>query len=411
MDLRFSVLVPTRQRPDTLPATLATLIAQPGDDYEIVVADNCGDAEVDAIIKAAQQRHPRLRHTRSDRVLPMAANWERGLAACSGEYVTVLGDDDGFLPTTLGVVRSLASLSKAKVISWEVHAYWWPDTIAYWHRNRLYVVLGNNNLVWKESRPALVATYRNVVSFGDLPSIYSGFVHRDVINAVIGRFGAYFVPTEMPPDVCSGIINLAYTGRYLHSCRPLTVRGNSRRSTGTAYWARSLGKEQQQTYEREEGKTLEQLYHPSSRASANIMNASTNIGFCVAMNKLHLKDLLFPDDNELQIDLAALVRHTIATLNNEPEAYNDNLEDALHLAERIGLKVDASTIPARVPLDRKSIQGPFDHPKSPLNIAVNCALVNIFDVAGAAQLAAALSSEPMVEVVPATANAGLRKAG
>ena len=142
---RFSVLVPTRQRPDTLPATLATLVEQPGDDYEIVVADNCGDERVDKVIKSAQARHPRVKHTRSDRILPMAVNWERGLAACSGEYVTVLGDDDGFLPTTLEVLRRLVSLSKAKVIAWEVHAYWWPDTIAHWNRNKLYVVLGSND--------------------------------------------------------------------------------------------------------------------------------------------------------------------------------------------------------------------------------------------------------------------------
>src|SRR5476649_943362 len=100
MDLRFSILVPTRQRPDTLPATLATLVEQPGDDYEIVVADNFGDEEVARVIAAAQQANPRVKHVRTDRVLPMAQNWERGLAACTGEYVSVLGDDDGFLPTT-----------------------------------------------------------------------------------------------------------------------------------------------------------------------------------------------------------------------------------------------------------------------------------------------------------------------
>jgi glycosyltransferase involved in cell wall biosynthesis len=85
MDLRFSILVPTRQRPDTLLATLATLLWLTGYDYEIVVADNCGDEEVAAAINAVQQRHPRVKHLRSDRVLPMAANWERGLAPTSAD--------------------------------------------------------------------------------------------------------------------------------------------------------------------------------------------------------------------------------------------------------------------------------------------------------------------------------------
>ena len=405
MDLRFSILVPTRQRPDTLPATLSTLMEQPGDDYEIVVADNCSDKAVGAIVEAAQQRHPRVKHIRSDRILPMAANWERGLAACSGEYVTVLGDDDGLLPTTLGAIRRLVSLSSARVIAWSLHTYWWPDTIVYWNRNRLYVVLGNSNLTWMESRPALVEHYRDIVAFGDLPSIYNGFVHRDVINTVIDRFGGYFVPADMPPDVCSGIINLAHTGRYLFSSRPLAVRGNSRHSTGTAYWARSLGKEQQQLYEKYEGKTLQQLFHPS-------MNPSPNIGFCVAMNKLHLKDLLFPYDDELQIDLTALIRHTLATLNHDPDAYEDNLADTLQLAQRIGFAVDPRAIPAKTASNRQPIQGPFDHPKSATNIAVNCDVANVFDVAGAARLAAAMSPELLVESgASAVASAPARKAG
>jgi glycosyltransferase involved in cell wall biosynthesis len=405
MDLRFSILVPTRQRPDTLPATLATLVEQPGDDYEIVVADNFGDEEVARVIAAAQQANPRVKHIRTDRVLPMAQNWERGLAACTGEYVSVLGDDDGFLPTTLDEVRNLISLSNAKVIAWNVHAYWWPDTIAHWHRNRLYVFLGNNEVGWRESRPALVEVYRDVVAFGDLPTIYSGFVHRDVINRVISKFGAYFVPADMSPDVSSGIINLTHTGRYLHSGRPLAIRGASKRSNGTSFWARSLGKEQQKIYQSEEGKTLEQLFHPS-------MNASPNVGFGIAMTKLHLKDLLFPHDDELRIDLIALVKYTIATLNGEPEAYDDNLADALQLAERIGFAVDRRTIPVKTPSVRNKMQGPFEHANSNLNIAVNCDLANVFDVAGAARLAAAMSSAPNVRLSrAATSTVAARKAG
>ena len=382
--------MPTRQRPDTLLATLATLIWQTGDDYEIVVADNCGDQEVAAVVNAVQQRHPRIKHIRADRVIPMAENWERGIAASSGEYVSVLGDDDGFLPSTLDIVRHLIAATDARVINWDVHNYWWPDTIAFWHRNRLYASLGNNQCGWDHSRAALVETYRNVVSFGDLPSIYTGFVHRDVINSVIDRFGAYFVPRDMSPDVVSGLVNLAYTSRYLMSRRPLAVRGNSKRSTGTSFWARSLGKERRTDYQKEEGKTLEQLAHPS-------MVASENVGFIVTWNKLHFKDLLFPHDNEIQVDLSILVKSTIAALNFEPEAYDDNLADALRLAEKIGFVVDPKTIPAKVDVVRKPFQGPMGS-GSNLSISVNCALANVFDVAGAARLAEAMSSVANVQV-------------
>jgi glycosyltransferase involved in cell wall biosynthesis len=397
MDLRFSILVPTRQRPDTLLATLATLMWQTGDDYEIVVADNCGDEQVAAVINAVQQRHPRVKHLRSDQVLPMSANWERGLAACSGEYISVLGDDDGFLPSTLDVVRGMVATTDARVIAWDVHTYWWPDTIVYWHKNRLYVALGNNEWGWIDSRAALVETYRNAASFGDLPMIYNGFIHRDIINTVIDRFGAYFVPAHLAPDVSSGIINLAHTSRYLYSRRPLAVRGNSKRSNGTSFWARSLGKEQQTIYLKEEKTTIEKLSHPS-------LTASQNIWFAVASLKLFLKDLLFPHDNELQIDCSSVIRTVLATLNDDPEAYDDNLAEAVQLADKIGFAIDPKTIPAKTTAtpSRKHLQGPAGSGTN-LTIGINCTLANVFDVAAAARLAEALSSPAAVQVTRPTA--------
>jgi len=404
MDLQFSILVPTRQRPDTLLATLATLVWQTGDDYEIVVADNCGDEEVAAVVNAVQQRHPRVKHVRSDRVIPMAENWERGLAACTGEYVSVLGDDDGFLPSTLDAVRALVGATHARLINWSVHNYWWPDTIVTWNRNRLYVSPGNNQIVWVQSRAALIESYRNVVNFGDLPSIYTSFVHRDIINSVIDRYGAYFVPRDMSPDIISGLINLAYTDRYLISHQALALRGNSRRSTGTSFWARSLGKERRTDYQREEGKTVEQLAHPS-------MTASENVGFIIAWNKLHLKDLMFPFDNEIQVDLSVLVRHTIANLNQDPEAYDDNLADALRLAEKIGFAVDPKSIPGKAIDARRPLQGPAGSSAN-MCIGVNCTLANVFDVAGAARLAEAMSSPMNFRLgSPASVEEPTRKAG
>jgi hypothetical protein len=403
MDPKFSILVPTRQRPDTLLATLATLIWHPGDDYEIVVADNFGDEDVAAVIAAAQQRHPQIKYIRSDRVLPMSENWERGLAACSGEYVSVLGDDDGFLPSTLDVVRKLIAITQARVISWETHTYWWPDTIVHWNRNKLYVSLGNLDVAWIQSRPALVETYRSTVSFGRLPMIYNGFVHREIINSVIDRFGAYFVPAFASPDVTSGIVNLAHTNRYLHSFRPLAVRGNSRRSTGSSFLVRSRGTEQQNNYLKEEGRTIEQLVHPS-------MPASRSIGFGIASTKLHLKDLLFPHDDELQVDLGSVVQSTIASLNDDVESYDDNLADAFQLAERIGFTVDRSTIPAKIPVPRRALQGPLVSGTN-LSMGINCDMANVFDIAGAARLAEALSPEIDVRVVPASVEETQNKAG
>jgi glycosyltransferase involved in cell wall biosynthesis len=399
MGPQFSILVPTRQRPDTLASTLATLVTQAGDDYEIVVADNFGDAEVAKVIAEAQRASTSIKHVRSSRVLPMAENWENGLAACSGAFVTVLGDDDGFMPSTLATARKLLTSSGTKVLSWNVHTYWWPNTIAYWNANRLYVSFANS-VEWRHSRSVLLAFFRDELTFGALPTIYSAFVHRDIINTARNKYGRYFVAPELSPDVTSAIINLIQTERFLHSNHALAVRGNSKNSTGTAHWARAFGKEQRETYLKEENRKLEELSHPN-------LIPSPNLGFAIANLKLFLKELLFSDDRDIEVDRITVVKSAIANLNFEPESYDDNLADALQLADKLGFNVDPNTIPPKLPLTtRDRYQGAGYNQRSELSICVNCDQAKIFNVAEAACIAEAISSPPTLTISgPIVANA------
>src|SRR5687767_7917847 len=118
----FSIVIPTRDRAVTFRHTLATVAWQAGDDYEIVVADN---ASGPGIRFAVEELAPgKTRYVRSETILSMTGNWENGLAACRGEYVTVLGDDDAFLPSSLALARKLIAATKAKIISWQWHTYW-----------------------------------------------------------------------------------------------------------------------------------------------------------------------------------------------------------------------------------------------------------------------------------------------
>ena len=124
---RFSVVVPTRNRPETLRHALTTCLDQDFEDYEIIVCDNSDPApaaEVAAIVAAANS--PRIRYLPSDRPLAMSANWERGLSEALGEYVTVLGDDDGLMPYALRELDRLVSRTGAKAIRWQRAIYTWP---------------------------------------------------------------------------------------------------------------------------------------------------------------------------------------------------------------------------------------------------------------------------------------------
>lgn len=374
---KFSVLIPTRDRPATFRHTLATVASQPGDDYEIVVADNCSGPETRRIVEEFDAS--KIRYQRSDEILPMAENWERGLALCSGEYVTVLGDDDALVTSALPVARRLIAATEAEIISWSPHTYWWPDTIVPWNRNFLIVNLGNSAML-VESRSALESFYQDRLSFGSIPMIYSAFFHRGVIEEARRRFDGFFVPKDTAPDISSGILGLYITEKYAFSTRPLSIRGNSGKSNGTAQWARSLGAQQREIYFREERANLEQIIHGS-------LIPSPNLHVIVASAKLKCKDAYFPSDAALSVNLQRVLDEMLENLNFEPEAYEENLADARALAAKLGVTLDPVTIAAKLPKDRRSYWGPsVNEDKSVSFLTVNCDLAGVYNVAEAARL-------------------------
>ncbi len=377
---KFSILIPTRDRPATLRHTLATVLSQPGEDYEVVVADNCGTPETRQLID--QNAHPKLRYTRSEEILPMAQNWERGLDLCEGEYVTVLGDDDALLPSTLHATRKLIETTGAELLSWSPHTYWWPDTIVYWLRNLLVVNLGLEARE-RNSRRILQGFYTGELGMDWLPMIYSAFFHRSIIDEARRRYDGFFVPREAAPDIASAILGLHLTQNHVYSARPLSIRGNSGKSNGTAQWVRSLGQKQREIYFREERIGLEGMIHKA-------LVPSPNLGIIVASTKLRCRETYFPHDAELTVDLLGVLYDMVGRLNAEPEAYDENLSDVEAFAAKLGVKLDPSLVPPKVPIERKPSWGPESHTDNRVSLAVNGDLAGLRNIEDAGRLVEAL---------------------
>lgn len=89
-----SVVVPTRNRPDTLRQALASIRALEADDltFEILVGDNGADPQTKAVAEEFGAKH-----------FPVSQNGagaarNAGLAAATGDFIAFLDDDDVWLP-------------------------------------------------------------------------------------------------------------------------------------------------------------------------------------------------------------------------------------------------------------------------------------------------------------------------
>ncbi len=118
---KLSIIVPTRERSDTLFHTIRTLVSQDYGDCEFLVSDNASqDATRDVVSSFSDHR---IRYINTGRRLSMSDNWEFALGAVRGEFVTYIGDDDGFIPGAVTKAMRLLEESQMSALAWDKIAY------------------------------------------------------------------------------------------------------------------------------------------------------------------------------------------------------------------------------------------------------------------------------------------------
>lgn len=103
--MKFSVLLPTRERLELLRHAVESVRLQDDPDWEVVISDNASSQDVAGYV--ASLGDARVCHSRIDKLLPVTENWNRALDMSRGEYLIMLGDDDALLPGCLRAARGL----------------------------------------------------------------------------------------------------------------------------------------------------------------------------------------------------------------------------------------------------------------------------------------------------------------
>ncbi|MBM3982195.1 MAG: glycosyltransferase family 2 protein [Planctomycetes bacterium] len=226
---RFSVVVPTRERADTLRFALRTCLDQDFDDYEVIVSDNHSSPATRAVVD--EFASPKVGYVRTEKPVAMSTNWEFAVGHARGEYVILIGDDDGLLPHALRELDRLACDTGARAIRWTAAYYTWPTVAVAGQGNYLRVPLGRE-VCERDGADVIreVAEFR--AFYTDLPMLYNAAVHRDVLDALRARAGRVF--PHPVPDVYSGFAVAYAAGRFLSATAPMSVSGQSRASNGLA---------------------------------------------------------------------------------------------------------------------------------------------------------------------------------
>ena len=115
----FSVVIPTRNRPNLLPTAVQSVLEQDCGDFELLISDHSDPertAETQAVLAGALA-DPRVKYLRPPRTLSMVEHWEWAVRQAIGEYTGVLTDRMAYKLYALGMIRQQLQVHPGDLIS------------------------------------------------------------------------------------------------------------------------------------------------------------------------------------------------------------------------------------------------------------------------------------------------------
>lgn len=217
MSPRFSLVYPTRHRPEFLRQALRILETQIHQDFEVVVSDNYVDPALSCEAICQESSLTNVKYVRPAQPLGMVENWNHALPFATGEYISYLTDKMFVLPDALAhVEQAIDAAGGPEIVSWVTDAYH-PESFAdYFGPGQYWWALPSVEASpYRSFSPAdeLARRGRAEAPRGEQSaSDYSrgkiafGAYRCDLVERIVGRYGALF--RNISPDYTSMVLGL-----------------------------------------------------------------------------------------------------------------------------------------------------------------------------------------------------------
>ena len=192
---KFTIIIPTRERSDTLYQAIMSCVKQEYDHLEIHINDNFSQDDTKAVVESFKDT--RVKYFNSGTRLSMSHNWEFALSHVSDGYLAILGDDDAILPGVLVEVDKIVQEGGYEGVNGKLDNYYWPSCPNPLERNTLKVSFRTDHKVL-DGGESLKEVYHGRMNYFDLPNLYKCFISVDAINRVKRKSGGKFFHSNQP---------------------------------------------------------------------------------------------------------------------------------------------------------------------------------------------------------------------
>ena len=222
----FSIVIPTRNRPDFLKYSLKSIQQQKFNDFEVIVSDN-SDNHDEVISIVEEMKDPRFKVVCTPSVLRMSENFNYGLSHATGSYISVIADKTLLLAGALKRVhKTLSKDPTIDVINWLSDWYSFKDEGNSWE--------GFYHTQQDFHKPLIYSTKKELkfrlsflVKRSELKrryfrgQIYYGFYSSRLIQKIKKKSGKLF--HDLSPDYTSLILGFLYSAKSCDIGMPLSM--------------------------------------------------------------------------------------------------------------------------------------------------------------------------------------------
>jgi glycosyltransferase involved in cell wall biosynthesis len=249
----ISIVIPTRERAETLRFALASCLRIRDDNIEIVVSDNASLDNTAEVVAAANDA--RVRYVRTPQRCSMRENFEFAVDHTRGDYVFVMGDDDALIPNQFPYMRALLEKYEPDSLTGTSVKYAWPGA---WPGDSAPRATGVVKLVYRLAygKSELVSGQqlraelerKGAAIKWDAPRMYGGVLSRRVIEKLKAKAGQLFMGSA--PDFYITFAAPSVIERHLKVRHPFFIGAASPKSNGVNFMAAARGAAPEIEYDR-----------------------------------------------------------------------------------------------------------------------------------------------------------------
>lgn len=237
--LKFSVLIPTRNRLEYLKYAISSVMKQDYDNWEVIISDNYSEDDIEGYVQLLGDE--RIKYFRTSAFVPVTDNWNNALEKSTGDYVIMLGDDDCLLQHYFKTcVALIVQYNSPDMLYTSALNYVYPDVLPE-APNGYLITWPNASFLSTEKQPYIldrqvaISLAQQALNFTIMFNFNAQFslLSRTLINE-FKKFGDFY---QSPyPDYYSTTALFLKAARILAISFPMVVVGISPKSFGYYYF-------------------------------------------------------------------------------------------------------------------------------------------------------------------------------